>query len=152
LVRLYFAALNSITIAHILRNEEEEAKVYYAELIELMRERGVGGSGLVMQLLRYGNWLMQLGDVASALEIFDEALTTARTTLPVGDGQRETLLKTLVSVLTREREFGKAEIVFEDEIAAAAASLGEDSEEVQKIRNVYSIWKTETGRSAESQD
>ena len=96
--------------------------------------------------------MLESGDVANALEIFDEALTTARAALPIGDGQRETALKTVLAVLTKEREFAKAEIVFEDEIAAAASSLGEDSEEVQKIRNVYSIWKTETGRLAESQD
>ncbi len=149
---LYLAALNSLTIAHIYRNEVEQAKVYYGELIDLMREMGMRGSGLVMHLLRYGNWLLESGDVANALEIFDEALTTARAALPIGDGQRETALKTVLAVLTKEREFAKAEIVFEDEIAAAASSLGEDSEEVQKIRNVYSIWKTETGRLAESQD
>lgn len=147
---LWLVSLNSLTIAYITQLDHDLAQGTYGELIDLMRERGMGGTTMVVQLQRYGGWLASIDKHQAAEAALVEAVEVARRELPVGHELREAAHRGLGGFLDGQNRHSDVEALFARWAEEIKTAHGDLSDSYWKALGTYQGWLRKQGREEDA--
>ena len=152
---LWIASLNALAVGYIMNDENDKAAVYYAGVIDILRERGMSGTTFVTQLMRYGAWLVGVKRMETAEEIFREGVAVANRDLRLTDESRREALRALVRLLgitENKAAQAEAESLLRRRITDIAELHGTNSAAHGLARSDFGEWLQKAGREQEAEE